>query len=96
MEIRIKKKEKREIKIEIQGEGHTFCNALQKTLLEDSGIEYTGYSLPHPLVAQPTVYVRTKGKRKAKDALVDATKKLSKMMDEFVECFKKACEAKTM
>jgi len=64
MDIKILEKTKDEIRIEIYGEGHTFCNLLQKALLEDETVEIGGYSLEHPLVSNPVVHVIMKGKRK--------------------------------
>jgi DNA-directed RNA polymerase subunit L len=52
------------VRIEIEGEGHTFCNVLQKALLEDETVETASYDIPHPLVSSPIVYVRMKEIRK--------------------------------
>ena len=54
MKINILKKTKNELKIEIEGEGHTFCNLLQDALLEDKSVEMAGYDIPHPLQANPS------------------------------------------
>jgi DNA-directed RNA polymerase subunit L len=90
VEIKILKKTSNELKIEIEGEGHTFCNVLQKALLEDDAIEMAGYDIKHPLTSNPTVYVRTKGKRKPKAALIDAAKKMQKQNNEFKKSFERA------
>ena len=90
MEIKILKKTSNELKIEIEGEGHTFCNVLQKALLEDDTIEMAGYNIEHPLTSNPTVYVRTKGKRKPKAVLIDAAKKMEKQNKEFKKSFERA------
>ena len=82
------------MRIEIEGEDHTFCNALQKVLLEDDKIEVAGYDIPHPLVSNPIVYVRTKGRRKPKIALRDAVKKLRRRTEEFGRAFEKSAKAK--
>ena len=34
-----------EIRLEVKGEGHTFCNALQNFLLKDPTIEFSGYQI---------------------------------------------------
>ena len=83
MEIKVLKKTSNELKIEIEGEGHTFCNVLQKALLEDDTIEMAGYNIEHPLTSNPTVYVRTKGTRKPKAVLMGAAKKIQKQNKEF-------------
>lgn len=93
MEIKVLKKTPTELKIELGGENHTFCNALQKVLLEDETIEMAGYDLPHPLISDPIIYVRTKGQRKPEMALRDAAKKLRKKSKEFRKTFKRALKA---
>ena len=90
MAVKILKKSDNELKIEIEGEGHSFCNVLQKVLLEDDTIDMASYEIKHPLISNPTVYVRTKEKRKPEDALRDAAKKIRERSKEFKESFEKA------
>ena len=78
MKINVLNRSKTELRIEIVGEGHSFCNALQSTLLKDNSIEYVGYNISHPLIAQPIIYIRTKGRRRPENALIDAAKNLVK------------------
>jgi len=90
VEIKILKKAANELRIEIEGEGHTFCNVLQKALSEDETIEMAGYDIEHPLISSPTVYVRTKEKRKPEEALVDAAKRIHERSKGFKESFERA------
>lgn len=90
MEIKILKKTANELRIEIEGIGHTFINVLQKALLEDETIEIAGYDIKHPLVSNPTVYVRTKEKRKPEDALRDAAEKIQQRSKGFKKSFERA------
>jgi DNA-directed RNA polymerase subunit L len=90
VEIKIVKKTANELRIEIEGEGHTFGNVLQKALLEDDTIEMAGYNIKHPLISNPTVYLRTKEKRKPEEALRDAAKKIHERSKEFKKSFKRA------
>lgn len=90
MKVKVLKKSSNELNIEIEGEGHTFCNVLQKTLLEDETIEMAGYNISHPLTSSPTIYVRTKGKRKPESAIKEAVKKVRKRNEEFRKTFEKA------
>jgi len=83
-------KKPNELRIEIEGEDHSFCNVLQKVLLEDETIEMAGYNIPHPLVSNPIVYVRTKGQRRPETALRNAAEKIRKGNKEFRETFEKA------
>ena len=53
LQLKVLKKAANELKIEIQGEGHTLCNLLESVLLEDEDIEFAGYDVPHPLVSSP-------------------------------------------
>ena len=74
MRVKIIKNSRNELKIEVRGEGHTFCNVLQKALLKDNRVELSGYNLPHPLTSNPVIYVRTKGQSKTKAVLKEAIK----------------------
>jgi len=49
MKVKVLKRTDNELKIEVEGEGHSLLNMLQKTLLEDNSIEMAGYHVPHPL-----------------------------------------------
>jgi DNA-directed RNA polymerase subunit L len=92
MNIRILRKESNELRIELEGEGHTFCNMLQKSLLEDETVEMAGYDIPHPLMTKSIVYVRTKGRRGPETALHDAAKKLRKRSEALRKALDKAFE----
>ena len=89
MKIKILKKTGNELKIEIEGEGHSFCNALQKVLLNEETIETAGYTIPHPLTANPIVHVHTQ-KGRPETALRNAAEKLQKKTRQFDEAFEKA------
>jgi DNA-directed RNA polymerase subunit L len=90
MEIKVLKNASNELKIEIEGERHTFCNVLQQALLEDDTIEMAGYNIEHPLTSNPTVYVRTKGTLKPKAVLIVAAKKIQKQNKELKKSFERA------
>ena len=90
MNIKVLEKQPNELRIEIIGEGHTFCNLLQKTLLEDETIEMAGYDIPHPLVSNPIIYVRTKGKRHPETSLREAAEKVRTKNKEFRVSLEKA------
>ena len=94
MKINILNKSKNELRIEIEGEGHTFCNALQEMLLKDDLIEFTGYDIAHPLIGKPVFYIRMKNRKKPEKALVDASKNLIKNLNELSEVFNKALKTK--
>lgn len=85
MKVKILKNTSNELKLEVEGAGHTFCNLLQKTLLEDEKVELAGYDIPHPLASYPIIYIRTKGKAKPKDVLSNAIERTQKMNKDFTE-----------
>ena len=90
MIIRILKENSNELEMEIEGEDHTFCNPLQKVVLEDKNVELAGYDIPHPLISNTKVYIRTKGKHKPRTVLKKAINKLRKQNDEFRKAFEDA------
>jgi len=83
MKVKILKKTSNELKIEVEGIGHTLCNLLQKKLLEDEKVDLAGYDVPHPLASTPIIYVRTKGNVKPEEALRKAVEKARDMNKEF-------------
>jgi len=90
MKVKSLKKTSTELKIEIEGTGHTFCNLLQKKLLEDESVDLAGYDIPHPLASNSIIYVRTKGKVKPEEALHKAVEKVREMNKEFSKELQKA------
>ena len=93
MNLKILKKTADEMSIEIEGEGHTFCNVLQQVLLEDATVETASYATRHPLVSNPVVHVRMKERRKpekrAETAVREAAEKIRHRCKEFRANFEK-------
>lgn len=83
MKAKALKKTANELKIEVEGVGHTLCNLLQKRLLEDEHVESAGYDVPHPLASNSIIYVRTKGKAKPEEVVLDAVEKIRETNKEF-------------
>ncbi len=90
MKLNILKKTKNELKIEIEGEGHTFCNLLQHALLEDKSVEMAGYDIPHPLVGKPIFQLRTKEGRSPERIMLKALERIEQTSNEFLKEFEKA------
>jgi DNA-directed RNA polymerase subunit L len=84
------KKTSNELKIEVEGVGHTLCNMLQKMLSENEKVDLAGYDIPHPLASNPIIYVRTKGKAKPEEALLKAIERARSTNKEFREELEKA------
>ncbi|MEM4267206.1 MAG: DNA-directed RNA polymerase subunit L [Candidatus Woesearchaeota archaeon] len=89
MEIKILEEGKNKLVMEVRGHGHTLCNALKTELYNDESVNAAGYFVEHPDKGVPTFVVETNGKKKPKDAILDAVKRLSKTNEKFIEAFKK-------
>jgi DNA-directed RNA polymerase subunit L len=89
VKIKVLMKTGNELRMEIEGEGHSFCNALQRVLVGEETIESAGYNIPHPLMANPVVHVRTH-KGRPETALRNAVEKLQKKTKQFNDAFERA------
>jgi DNA-directed RNA polymerase subunit L len=89
VKIKVLMKTGNELRMEIEGEGHSFCNALQRVLLSEETIETAGYTIPHPLIPNPVVHVRTH-KGRPETALRNAAEKLQKKTKQFNDAFERA------
>jgi DNA-directed RNA polymerase subunit L len=90
MEVKVLQKTKNELKIEIFGEDHTFCNLLQSILLRDKNVEIAGYDQPHPLIRSSIVYVRTKRDVSPEETMLSALANIKELNKEFNEKFERA------
>ena len=90
MEVKVLTKGKNELKLEIVGEDHTFCNLLQNVLLEDKNVEIAGYDQPHPLIRSSIMYFRTKREVSPEKVLLSALANIQELNKEFNEKFSKA------
>lgn len=90
MKIKTLRKTSNELKIEVEGVGHTICNLLQKRLLEDENVDLAGYDIPHPLASTSVIYVRTKGNVKPEDALLKAAESTREMNEKLRKEIEKA------
>ena len=93
LKIKVLKKTANELKIEVEGAEHGFCNLLQKKILEDERVDLAGYDVPHPLASNPVFYVRMKGKAKPEKALIMAAEKARKANQAFSKALEKALKA---
>jgi DNA-directed RNA polymerase subunit L len=83
MKVNVLKKTSNELRIEVEGAGHTVCNLLQKKILEEKSVDMAGYDIPHPLTPNAIIYVRTKGTAKPEQVLRDAIENAREMNKEF-------------
>jgi len=93
LNVKVLKRSKGLLKVEMEGEGHTFGHLLQEALLEDKSVDWAGYDLPHPLFTKPTVTVRMKGEAAPEKALERAAKKIRQDTEEFIEKFTSTVKA---
>ena len=93
MKVKVLKSTSNELKIEVEGVGHSLLNVLQNTILGDDNIEMAGYDVPHPLIDRAVLYVHTKGDQVPEVVINKATKKVLGFSKEFQKSFKKASKA---
>ena len=89
MELKIIEENKNKLIIEVIGETHAFCNALKKELWNDKHVKASGYTIEHPLVANPKLIVETDGKD-PKKTLIAAAGRLKKSFDSLKTEFLKS------
>ena len=93
MKVKLVKKAPNELRVEVEGAGHSLCNLLQKRLLEDENVDLAGYDVPHPLAPGAVIFVRTKDGVKPERALRDAAAKARELTKEFSKEFERALKA---
>ena len=89
MEPKVIENTRSDLKIEFQGESHGFCNLLRKTLQEEKSVEFAGYSIDHPLLANPVVTLKTK-RRHASVVLREGLERMLARTEEFRKKFVQA------
>lgn len=93
MKLKVLRRSSQELKLEIEGEGHTLCNLLESVLLEDKEVEFAGYDVPHPLISNTIFFVRTKEGKKPEEALIEAIEKIRLRGQELNKAINSALEA---
>jgi DNA-directed RNA polymerase subunit L len=94
MKVNVMKRTSNELKIEVEGAGHTVCGLLQKKILEEKNVDLAGYDIPHPLSASAIIYVRTKGSVKPEQVLRSALENARDLNKDFAKQFAKALKEK--
>jgi DNA-directed RNA polymerase subunit L len=89
MQPRVIEQSQSELKIEFIGATHGFCNLLRKTLLEEPSVEFAGYSIDHPLLANPVFTIKTK-RRHSNVVLREALERMLARTEEFRKTFLQA------
>lgn len=60
MDLHVISEKKNEMEFELKGEDATFSSLLVNQLLKNKDVEIAQYDIAHPLVGEPTFYVKTK------------------------------------
>ena len=89
MKLKILEHEKDKIRLIIEGQGHTFVNALVDELLLDDSVDVAKYIIEFQF-SDPEVLItmKPKSRKTAEKALLDATKKISKKCDDLLSSLK--------
>lgn len=89
MKVKILQRSENELKLEVEGMGHSLCNLLQSKLLEEKNVDLAGYDIPHPIASKPIIFLRTKKGVKPEKVLQKAIKEAFKKNKEFRDELKK-------
>ncbi len=90
MKVNVLNRSRGLLKVEVEGEGHTFGHLMQETLLQDKTVDWAGYDQPHPLFRQSIITIRVKGEAQPDKALDRASKKIRADTEEFIQKFSSA------
>ena len=88
MEIKVIKDRAKELELEIIGEDSTILNPIKEKLLERENVVYAEYSIEHPILSNPKLYIKTKSAN-PKDELKAVLKELQKEFKSFREQIEK-------
>lgn len=78
MEIKVLEKRKDSLKIELEEETHTFCNAIRKELWQDKATEAAGYAISHSLLGNPHIVIKSANPKKSLQTAANNLKKKTK------------------
>jgi DNA-directed RNA polymerase subunit L len=88
MIVKVLELEKDKVHLIIQGEGHTFMNALVEELLSDPDVDVARYMIEFQF-SDPELIVTTKGKKNPLPIIRKACKRIAGHCDELIKGIKK-------
>jgi DNA-directed RNA polymerase subunit L len=88
MIVKVLELENNKARLVIQGEGHTFMNALTDEILKDPGVDVAKYIIEFQF-SDPELLVTTKGKKDPLVVIRDACKRLSRNCDKLIKSLDK-------
>lgn len=89
MKVKVLEESKKRMLIKIEGQDHTFCNALKDELYNDKHVDAASYMIEHPLKKIPKLVVETDGSETPRQAFVAAAQRLIKTSNRFLKEVKK-------
>ena len=89
MKLKIIELEKEKIQLVLEGEGHTFVNALVEELLLDEDVDVAKYVIEFQF-SDPEMLVTMKqgAKKDAATAILEAAKRINARCDDLLSCLK--------
>jgi DNA-directed RNA polymerase subunit L len=88
MIVKVLDLEKDKVRLVIQGEGHTFMNALFEEILNDPDVDVAKYMIEFQF-SDPELLVTTKGKKNPLPIIKKACKRISGHCNELIRDLKK-------
>ena len=88
MIVKVLELEKDKARLSIQGEGHTFMNALVEEILRDPDVDVARYVIEFQF-SDPELLVTTKGKKNPLPVIKKACKRISGHCNELIKDLKK-------
>jgi DNA-directed RNA polymerase subunit L len=88
MIVKVLELEKDKVHLIIQGEGHTFMNALVEEILSDPDVDVARYMIEFQF-SDPELLVTTKGKKNPLPIIKKACKRITGHCDELIKGIKK-------
>lgn len=88
MIVKVLDLEKDKVRLIIQGEGHTFMNALVEELLSDPDVDVAKYMIEFQF-SDPELLVTTKGKKNPLPVIKRACKRISGHCNQLIKNLKK-------
>jgi len=88
MIVKVLELEKDKARLIVQGEGHTFMNALVEEILHDPDVDVAKYVIEFQF-SDPELLVTTKGKKNPLTVIKKACKRVSGHCDELLKGLKK-------
>lgn len=81
--LKLLKREKDSIEVELEGEDHTIANLIAKYAIRKKGVVYSSYIISHPLVGKPVVVLSTDGSRDPLEVLEEVLNDIIRDAKEF-------------